>query len=229
MYSKSARTTLNVNKENHLLTRENIICGASSAIMFAFAHVHHELWFISFFALVPFLWRLCYVNRPGALVLGMILATTYVFATSIASLVTAPQAFLFKLCSLNVAFAVFALAINRVRKHLGFNPLFIALLWFPLGYVLVQYADLNDFFYQSHAGLNLVSGFGSLLGILLWSFVIILGNSLILIFARDALRKLFRRSKFRSENDRWRLVHSIEPVISRHWYCVPNRRAPPTF
>jgi len=197
--------------------------------MFAFAHVHPELWFLSFIALVPFLWRLCHVNRLQAAALGVILATTYVIATSSADLLDTPQAFLFKLGLLNVAFAIFGFAINRVRKHLGFNPLFIALLWFPLGFVLVQYTDVEGFFYQSHGSLHLVSGFGSLLGILIWSFIIILGNSLIVIFARDFLRKLFRRSKYRSQNDRQLLLQFAAPLFNRHWYCVPNRRAPPIF
>jgi hypothetical protein len=209
--------------------RLNVLCGGSSAIMLAFAHVHPELWFISFFALVPFLWRLCHVNGKEAVALGMILATTYVLATSIGDILLVPKTFLVKLFSLNAAFAVFGLAINRVKTHLGFNPLFIALLWFPLGFVLIQYAGLADVFYIAHAGPNLVIGFGSLFGVLLWSCVIILGNSLILLFARLAKRQLLRRSTIQSGNYRRVYTHFERPFLSGRWYCVPNRRAPPLF
>ena len=216
-----------MNERFNIRFRENIICGGSSAVMLAFAHVHPELWFISFIALVPFLWRLCHVDRKGALALGMILATTYVFATSVGDILFAPRAFLFKLFSLNAAFAIFGLAINRVKTYLGFDPFFIALLWFPLGYILFKYAGLGDIFYIWHTGPNLVVGFGSLFGVLLWSCVIILGNSLILLFARYAKRQLFRRGKFQSESDRQFYIHSDKFFFERRWYCVPNPRAPP--
>ncbi len=218
-----------MNERSNILSRENILCGGSSAVMLAFAHVHPELWFISFFALVPFLWRLCHVNRKGALALGLILATIYVFATSLGDALPAPRAFLFKLLALNTAFAIFGLAINRVKKYLGFDPLFIALLWFPLGYVLFQFAGLRDIFAIPHAGPNLVIGFGSLFGILLWSSVIILGNSLILLFARYAKRQLLGRSKVQPASDRQLYINSDKFFFERRWYSVPNPRAPPRF
>ena len=205
----------------------SFLCAASSAIILSFAHVFGELWFISLFALVPFLWRLCHVNLRGAVSLGMMLATFFVCATSVSDLIFAPKIFLLKLLSLNVAFALFGLVINRARKAIGFDPLFIALLWFPIEYALIHYAHLGAIFSISNSGSSLMIGFCSLFGILLGSLAIVLGNSLLLLILRHVGQWILSHEKPLTEcdNEFYSLLNEV--ILERRWYYFPDVRAPP--
>ena len=205
----------------------SFLCAAGSAILLSFAHVFGELWFISLFALVPFLWRLCHVNLRGAVSLGMMLATFFVCATSVSDLIFAPKIFLLKLLSLNIAFALFALAIHRARKAFGFDPLFIALLWFPMEYVLIHYAHLGTIFSISNSGSSLMIGFCSLFGILLGSLVIVLGNPLLLLILRYVGQWILscKQSVTGCDNKSYPLLDEV--ILERRWYYFPDVRAPP--
>lgn len=198
--------------------------------MLAFAHVHPDLWFLAFFALVPFLWHLNMVGGREAPFLGMITATTYVLTTCFGDFVAAPWTVLFKLLSLNLAFAAFSYVISRVRVLLGFNPLAIAVLWVPFGFVLTQYAGIGDIFFVEQVGANLIAGFGSLAGVVLCSAVIILGNSLLLLFARYTYKKFLLAG--RSQPDSVSRFHKPSPVtlhFETRRYGLPGRRAPPIY
>ena len=205
----------------------SFLCAAGSAILLSFAHVYPELWFISLFALVPFLWRLCHVNLRGAVSLGLMLATFFVLATNVSDLIFAPKTFLLKLFSLNVAFALFGFTINRVKKLLGFDPLFIALLWFPMEYALIHYAHLGNIFSISNTGPSLIIGFYSLFGILLGSLVIVLGNSLILLIIRYLGQWIISRRELLTESNKKTYPLFGEIILRRSWYYFPDVRDPP--
>lgn len=216
---------MNLNLNNQL--RTNLICAGSSALMLSFAHVHAELWFVALFALVPFLWRLGSIDRRQAPILGMMLATIYLIATSVGQLAVAPLTFLSELAALNAAFAVFGFAINRLSVRMGFNPLVIALVWFPLGLVLAKVANVGDAVLFGQAVPELLLGFGSLVGILFWSVIIVLINGLTLMLAHFIQRKLIRRRTLRRAITR--RVHIFTQVFPRsiRWVVIPSRRAPP--
>lgn len=205
----------------------SFLAAASSAILLSFAHVFGELWFISLFALVPFLWRLCYVNLRGAVSLGMMLATFFVFATSVSELILAPKIFLLKLLVLNAVFAIFSLVVSRAKKYLGFDPLFIALLWFPMEYVLIHYAHLGTIFSISNSSSSLIIGFCSLFGILLGSLVIILGNSLILLIVRYLGQWILSREKPLTDSEKRTYSPLDEVILEGRWHYFPDVRAPP--
>lgn len=211
-------------------SRENLLAAGSSGVMLAFAHVHPDLWFIALFALVPFLWRLWSARRKEACPLGVVLATTYVLTTSFGDFVAAPWTVLIKLAALSIAFAAFAYAISRAKSLVGLNPLAIAVLWVPFGYVLTQYVGIGDIFFVEQIGSNLVAGFGSLVGVLLCSAVIILGNSLLLLFARYAKQRLVCNTRIKPDSDDcFVILSNIIFTFETRRYCLPVRRAPPRF
>ncbi|MFH2057182.1 MAG: hypothetical protein ABIJ61_14585 [bacterium] len=205
----------------------SFLAAAGSAALLSAARVSPALWFISLFALVPFLWRLCHVSLRGAAILGAMLATFFVCATGMSDLVLAPQTFLFKLLALNAAFAVFAVTVNRVRKAFGDDPLLIALLWFPIEYALIHYAHLGTMFPISSSGSSLMIWFCSLFGILLGSLVIILSNSLLLLILRYVGRWMLHHKVPPRESENVRHCVFEEEVRERHWCCFPDVRAPP--
>lgn len=207
--------------------RTNLLCAGSSAILLTFAHVHAELWFVALFALVPFLWRLPSLGRFQSALLGMMLASVYMIASSVGELSVSPVAFAYKLAGVNVIFALFGLAINRLSKLMGFNPLIIALVWFPLGFVLAGLGGSSEGMLIGQAGGELLVGFGSLMGVLFWSALIILANGLIILLAHFIQRRLLRRSSVRQTE--FRRVYTFDSILplSQRWAIIPSRRAPP--
>ena len=209
--------------------RTNILCAGSSAILLTFAHVHAQLWFVALFALAPFLWRLPSVNRLQAPLLGMMLATIYMVAANAGDISSTPVAFIYKLAATNLILALFGLAINMLAKRMGFNPLIIALLWFPLGYLLAGLGGPSESLLIGQSGGELLVGFGSLLGVLFWSALIVLANGLIILLAHYIQRRLLRRSSVRRAGFRPAYTFDLVLPLSPRWATIPSRRAPPNL
>lgn len=207
--------------------RRNFLCAGSSALMLVYAHIHTDLWFLAFFALIPFLSQLCRANSRDAPITGMILASVYVLATGAAEIFSAPMVFLFKFLLLNFVFGLLSLVISSIKSRQRFDPLVIALLTVPVSLILVRFFNLEHLFAVMHAGPNLAISIYSLFSILLWSAVIVLGNSLVLAFARFVLGKPRQRSRLRSKSIRRRLILTAPMFLSRVYYWSPNPRAPP--
>ncbi|HWR83526.1 MAG TPA: hypothetical protein VN285_09500 [Candidatus Deferrimicrobium sp.] len=205
--------------------RSNFIAAGTSAALLSLAHLWPELWFVSLFALVPFLWRLCKVNFRGAIILGSMLATFYGCATD--PLCVSPTSFLLKLVAFNVIFVVFSLTIHRARKYIGFDPLFVALLWFPLEYVLIHYAGLETLFSVPESGPSLITGFCTLFGLLLGSLLTVLSNSLFLLIVKYLARWILSGREFitASGNKDYSLYDNV--TLARSWYSFADVRAPP--
>lgn len=208
--------------------RSNCLCAGSSALMLVYAHIHTELWFLAFFALIPFLSQLRRADSRDAPITGMILASVYVLVTGAAEIFSAPMVFLFKFLLLNIVFGLLSLIISSIKSRLRFDPLVIALLTVPVSLILVRFVNLEHIFAVMHAGPNLAISIYSLFSILLWSAVIILGNSLVLAFARFVLGKPRQRSRLRSKSMRRKLIPTDQVSISRYYFWSPIPRAPPT-
>ncbi len=208
--------------------RSSYLCAGSSALMLAYAHIHTELWFLAFFALVPFLSQLCRATKRNAPLTGMILASVYVLATGSGEIAAAPLAFLFKFLLLNLVFGCLGLAITSIRSRLRFDPIVIALLTVPVSLILVRFVNLEHLFSVMHAGPNLAISFYSLFSILLWSAVIVLGSSLVLVFARSVLGGMRRLRRIRPQPGRRQFRHIDTVFYDSHWYSTSNPRAPPT-
>ena len=52
----------------------HFLFAGGSALILSIAHIYPEYWFVSLFALVPFLWRVTRANLPDSILLGIILA-----------------------------------------------------------------------------------------------------------------------------------------------------------
>ncbi len=235
---------------------KSFLCGGTSALLISVAHLHSQFWFVSLFALIPFLWRVigrescapdqkqitfvrttrvltCAMSklqgfRPTTdVVLGMMLATCYALVAYPTELWTTPGAFLLKLFALNLIFTAYGLVVNRLKRHLGFNAVFIAALWLPLEYALSHYVGLGSLLALSNADSALVYRIGSLFGVLVISFTVVLINSLILIFLKRVVRALLSIGTHLIKEDRRPYPPFKETILERRWYCFPHVRAPP--
>ena len=204
---------------------ESFLCAGSSALLISVAHLYPEFWFVSLFALIPFLWRAIRVSLFESIILGGLLAASYSFVAFRLESWATPGAFLFTLVGLIALFALYGIVVNRIKKHLGFNVIFIAALWLPIEYALSHYAGLGNLFAISANESSLL--LGSLFGMLMTSFVIILINSLILIILRHVAQVLHLRGTLSIPDDKRPYPPFKEIILERRWYYFPDVRAPP--
>ena len=207
---------------------ESFLCAGSSALLISVAHVFPELWFFSLFALVPFLWRAIRGNLLESVVLGGMLAVSYAFVAFRIESWTSLGNHLVALASLIFLFAIYSAIVNRISKHLGFNTIFIAALWLPLEYTMSHWVNPVCLFSVSPDASNLVLRFGSLFGLMMVSFVIVLVNALILISVGCIAQALHSRDGHTIPDHNHAFVPFGELYLERNWYSFPDVRAPPT-
>lgn len=214
-------------KDPTLQFLEDFLYAGSSALILSLAHIYPAYWYVSLFALLPFLWRLTRANLSESVILGIILAGCYAFLVFIGEIMVSPWTFLFKLFFLSLIFSIFGIAVNRIKRYIGFNAILIAFLWLPLEYALSHYAHLGSIFTFSETDSTLLIRFGSLFGMLLVSFVVVLINSLILVVLKHVVQALRSRATFPAKEDK-RLYPSFKEIIlQRRWYYFPDVRDPP--
>ncbi|MFH1373178.1 MAG: hypothetical protein ABII79_05220 [bacterium] len=206
---------------------ESFICAGSSALLISAAQLHPEVWFLSIVALVPFLGRVIRASRAESLLLGVILATCYALVARANDLWIAPGPFLLKFLVLNLVFCIYALAVNRLKKTIGFHVIFVAALWLPLEYLLDRVAGIGSIFTLAAGDSSFVIRIGSLFGMLMISFVVVIANSLIVILLKELARvfKSGRALVFAAPRRSFPTFPHIH--VQRRWYCFPDRRAPP--
>jgi hypothetical protein len=205
----------------------NILAAGASAAMLALAHEIPKCWFVSLFALVPFLWRLWYLPRSQAISFGLMLATLFILFTDAGRLVAAPAHFLSRLILANVVFAVFSFGVSRARKSIGFDPLAVALIWFPLQYVLISYTGIGNILQIPRLGSGIIISFCSMFGLLLGSLVFVLINSLIFMLVNYVREKIISADRKINKNEASVFSSSEEAVFEKRWFCFPDVRAPP--
>lgn len=206
---------------------ESFLYAGSSAIMLSISRIYPELWFISLFALVPFLWRAVDTTLTGSVGLGVLLASSYCLATipighdNILGVLS-------RLAVLNILLVLYAVSVNRASKFVGFNAVLIALLWLPVEHLLGNYAGLSLSHALSESDSSLIIRLGSLFGMLIVSFAIVLLNSLLLI-AIESIADSSRSSRFLgTEPDEIALLALEEDIPPRFWRSNPVPRGPPS-
>lgn len=205
----------------------HFICAGTSALILSIAHLHPECWFVSLFALVPFLWRLNNANLPGSILLGVMLAGCYAFVAFIGEVLISPGEFFLKLLFLSLVFSIFGVSINLAKKYIGFYPIFTAALWLPVEYILTHYVGLKYIFTFALADSSITVRFASLFGCLMVSFGIMLINSLILMLIELVSNRDY---SFRKKSFARRTIffsHYENSIQQRIWYYIINPRAPP--
>ncbi len=214
-------------EDKSLRFTEDFICAGSSALILSLIHLYPDYWFLSIFALLPFLWRLTSTNLSGSIILGTILGNCYAFVAFTDQILISPWIFLLKLFSLCIIFSAFGVAVNRINRYTGFNPIFIAALWLPFEYALCNYTHLENIFTFSGTDSTFLIRISSLLGILMVSFVIVLINSLILIAIRRAVQAFCSETKFSLEDKKISYPFFKEVILQKLCYYYPMRRTPP--
>ena len=214
-------------KDRTLELLEDFLGAGTSALIVSVAHIYPAYWFISLFALLPFFWRLTKANLSRSIILGMSLAGCYAFVAFFADALVSPSTFLLKLVCLSLVFSAFGIAVNRTKRYLGFNAFLIPFLWLPLEYILRSYAHLGSIFAFPEVNSTILIRIGSLFGILMVSFVVILINSLILILLKHVVQAISSRKTFPVKEDKRPYPNFKNIILQKRWYYFPDPRAPP--
>ena len=218
---------------------ESFIFAGSSALLLLLANLFPEYWYVSFFALTPFLYRIIKATPSESLRLGFLFGFSFFGVSVINSPMSSPfLPSVLKLLSGTGLFALFGWTVGCARKRWGFNPLIVALLWVGLEMGLVK-LGMN----QNGSYLGIVSGstslttfshpfFGGLValfGLLTVSAIIVLLNSLLVLVILKTLAIKRPRGKTVQEDKRTWGVLSTPGFFPRKIYLVPQGRAPPNI
>jgi apolipoprotein N-acyltransferase len=206
----------------------DFLCVGSSAALLSITRVYPQLWFVSLFALIPFLWRATRVSVPGSIGLGSILAMSYCLVTIPLQDWLMPGICLPKLAVLNLLFSLYGVIINRMGKHVGINAVGIAACWLPLEYLLTRYAGMDGILNTPGPDATFFIRIGSLFGILFISFMIILINTLILYIITRIFERHISQPGYADDHPET-ICAPREIAVGRHEYAFPNRRAPPVI
>ena len=206
---------------------ECFLCAGTSALFLSVLHLYPAYWFISLFALIPILWQLSKANLPQSIILGILLGVCYAFVIFSGSLFISPWNYLFNLFNLCLIFSLFCIAVSIVKKYTGFNPVFTAALWLALEYTLTHDPVLGNILTLPETDSGFLTRFGSLFGVLMVSFLIVLINSLILIVIKQVADALGTGVSFLIKADKKSNLPFKQTIIERHWCYFPEPRAPP--
>ena len=206
---------------------EGFSFAGSSALLLSVAHLYPKFWYLSLLALIPFLWRTVRATLFESVVIGSLLATSYCLVAVPITAWVDPADFFRKLCILNALFVLYAVTVNRLARLIGFNAVLTALLWLPIEYALSNYADLGIIFAFSETDSTILIRIGSLFGVLMVSFAVVLINSLVYLSIRRIAQTTTSRSDVCVDGSESRGFTSEILIFERHYSYDADARAPP--
>jgi hypothetical protein len=224
---------------------ESFIFAGSSAFLLLVANLFPEYWYFSFFALIPFLYKIIKAEPSESLRLGILFGLSFFTVSIVGSSLTSPLSSILKLLSGIGLFGLFGWTVGRARKRWGFNPSIVALLWVGLEIGLVKLGmnqNGSDLGFAQNLGLGIGGLFGKaelshpslhalvgLFGFLAVSAIIVLLNSLLVLAIVKTLELTRPRGKTIREEKRIWDLSSTPGLFAQRVYLVPEGRAPPFF
>ena len=218
---------LNYNHSLIVSWAESFIFAGSSALLLLLTNFFPHYWYLSFFALVPFLFRIIKTTPNESLRLGFLLGISF-FAVSVTdSLPISPIPSLLKLLLGTGLFAVFGWTVGWARKHWGFYPSIVAILWIGLELGVMKLGVAGGLFGRIETSHPLLQNLITLLGFLTVSVIIVLLNSLLVLAIVKTLELTKPKEKSTQEKkNRW-LLSFTRNLSAKKVYVVPEGRAPP--
>ncbi len=206
---------------------ESFIFASSSALLLLLANFFPHYWYLSFFALVPFLFRIIKATPNESLRLGFLFGISF-FAVSVTDLLPiSPIPSLLKLLLGTALFAVFGWTVGWARKHWGFYPSIVAILWIGLELGVMKLGVSGGLFEQVETSNPLLQNLITLLGFLTVSVIIVLLNSLLVLVIVKSLELTKPKEKSTQEKENRWLLSFTRNLSAKKVYVVPEGRAPP--
>jgi apolipoprotein N-acyltransferase len=206
---------------------ESFIFAGSSALLLLIANLLPEYWYVSFFALTPFLFRIIKASPRESLRLGFLFGFSFFGVSLIDSHITFSFSSILKLLSGTGFFTLFGWIVGWARHRWGFNPSIVALLWVGLEIGLVKLGFVYGLLGETEFSNPFFNGLVTLLGFLTVSAIIVLLNSLLALLIVKTLEVTRPRGKTVQEDERTLDLLSAPGLLLQKVYLVPEGRAPP--
>ncbi len=222
------RCSVSISGEPLLLRwAESFLFAGCSALLLLVARIFPHYWYFSLFALIPFLYKII-ISTPGeSLRLGFLLGLSLFGASLGHSLVAAPFTCLPTLIAGTALFSLFGWAAGWARKHWGFSPFVVSVLWVGLEMGLLRFGFVGGMLVESGTASQLLHSLVGLLGFIAASALIVLLNSFLILAVIKTLEMVSRRGKAVEENQSRRGAISAWSPFTEKVYLVPEDRAPP--
>jgi len=206
---------------------ESFIFAGASAFLLLIAKLSPEYWYLSLFALIPFLARAYRANAREALRLGFLLGFTFFLISGLNTLPADPFLSIARIFAGAALFAAFGGAVGWTRQRWGFNPTIVALLWVAFELSLTKLGFVSSLLGEAGFSAPFFHGLAALFGFLIISFLIVLCNSLIITAIDKAISLAKARTiKVPVGKRRWDL-NSAAGLFAQKFYLVPEGRGPP--
>ena len=227
----SKKITESNNHNSSLLATwaESFIFAGSSALLLLLASLFPAYWYFSFFALVPFLYRIIKATPTESLRLGILFGISFFAVSVIDSLPTPPLHSVFKILMGTGLFAVFGWAVGWARKHWGFNPSVVAILWIGLELGVMKLGISGSLFERIETSNPLFHSLITLLGFLTVSVIIVLLNSFLVLAIIKTLELTKPKEKSTQEKENRWVFFLTRNFSAKKVYVVPEGRAPPYY
>ena len=205
----------------------DFIFSGSSALLLSVAHLFPGYWYFSFFALIPFLYRIIQASPEESFRLGFLFGLSFFGVGAINSFGISTASSLFKLFSDTALFAIFGWTVGYARKRWGFNPSLVALLWAGLELGLAKLGFAGGIFRKAEFSHPFLHSLVGLFGLLAASAIIVLLNSLLALVITKVIEAVRNTVNSAIEGEkRWFLL-SISNISTEKVYLLPEDRAPP--
>ncbi|KPL00646.1 MAG: hypothetical protein AMJ91_03870 [candidate division Zixibacteria bacterium SM23_73_3] len=214
-------------KPPHATWAESFIFAGSSALLLLVANFFPHWWYVSFFALTPFLYRIIKATPGESLRLGFLFGLSFFGALLANSLMISPLASVLKLLSGTALFALFGWSVGWARERWGFNPSIVALLWVDLEMGLMKLGFVGGFLGRAEFSHPFFHSLVGLFGFLAVSAIIVLFNSLLIMAIVKTLEVRRSRGKSVAEDERTWDIFFTWNLFAEKVYLVPEGRVPP--
>lgn len=209
---------------------ESFIFAGGSAFLLLLATLFPDYWYVSFFALTPFLYRIIKATPGESLRLGFLFGLSFFGLSVVDSLITSPLSSLLKLLSGTALFALFGWSVgwaSRRWQDWGFNPFLVVFLWVGLELGLVRVGFVGGLLGEAGLSHSLFGGLVALFGFLTVSAIIVLFNSLLVLAIVKTLQVTRPWGRTVQEDERISDLFSTPGLFAQRVYLVPEGRAPP--
>jgi hypothetical protein len=214
-------------KRHRATWSEDYIFAGSSAFLLLVANLFPDYWFVSFFALMPFVYRILEATLSESLRLGFLFGLLFFGGLVVDSLMISPLLSVFRLLCGTVLFTLFAWTLGWSRERWGFNPFILVLLWVGLGMGLVRFGFVGELLGEAGFSHPFFGGLVVLFNSLAISAIIVLFNSLLVLAVVNTLQVTRPKGRTVQEEGRILELFSISELFPQRVHLVPESRAPP--
>jgi hypothetical protein len=208
---------------------ESFLFAGSSALLLLIANLLPYYWYFSLFALVPFLYRIIKATPTESLRVGIIFGICYFTVSVMASLPVSTIVSVLKILWGVSLFAAFGWLVGWVRKHWGFCPVMISILWLGIELGVMKFGVSGGLFERIETTNSLFHGLITLFGFLTVSATIVILNSLLVLAIVKTLEPTKAGERSSSKRvKRWAFV-STNNLLAQRVYLVADGRAPPFY